>query len=362
MDKKIKELQTLLDQYNSIRTTLQTERSKCKKLKNTVMSSKSYAEREGMFLEDCLAHATPKLIPYMSDYIPISKSKAKRLLIDAYDIWKANPIPISDNAKIKKDIDEMVAYLPILNQQLIDEEAAISELRAKELESKEKEDEEYEKMIQKLHKASDTFTEIHNLNKEKKQQLISLQQHNKSLNASIDDLKNRIEQSKLNFVGHQKEMDTVSKQKEELIQETQLYSSKEKNLNQIRMENAELSQQEVSLIDKIGELTAECQTKKQKLQAIFIQIQNNQDYFDKFLNFDKEEASINLSSSDSMSECIELSNDNTDEIRYHESIENSEDDNDLIAKAKKAINLPVTSMDEMITRFKAEIDRLSVSD
>lgn len=362
MEKKIKELQTLLDQYNSIRTTLQTERSKCKKLKNTVMASKSHAEREGMFLEDCLAHATPKVIQYMIDCTPISKSKAKRSLIDAYDIWKANPIPISENNKMKKDIDEMVSYLPVLNQQLIEEEAAISELRAKELESKEKEDEEYEKMMQKLHKASDTFTEIHNLNKEKKQQLVALQQHNENLNASINDLKNRIEQSQLNLAEHQKEINSISGQKEELIQETQLYSNKEKNLNQIRMENAELSKQEVSLIDKIGELTAECQIKKQKLQAIFIQIQNNQDHFDKYMNSEKEETSANLLSSDSMSENIELSNDNSNEKHSQYSYENSENDNDLVAEAQKAINLPVTNLDEILIRFKTEIDRLSVSD
>ena len=284
----LSDVQNLITDFKSILEKTQQEKKRLSAFSKQMRDERSASEQQAMFLEDCIGH-TPisvfQCTQHETNPQNYTKQKARDKLMAVFGQGKlANSSVQMQNVRKREEINEMISKINFQQQQLFQEEQIVSDLRKQEEYKKQLEIEKIDAVMKQFYEASDVFQELHDSNKEKKRNLLQIQQENKAMMQKIENAKKEMIESNNKLKQTRIFTQKLTKQRQKLQMRSLEIANQEEQLNKLRFENAHLSQNEVVLNEIIGNLTVEYDNKKKKVLSTFYKIEQIEDLLDQTVN------------------------------------------------------------------------------
>ena len=258
--------------YDSARESLRSWRGKLVKLAVRQQNTRSAAEREAMFLEDCFGHSPSSILPFYAGPMDDSSKEAARSELQhncALLRRRGGRLRVAD---LRAEIDKMMRQIEVQHEELTREEEELSRLREGEVEARKREDEVYSELIARVHAISDEFDELRRQNKAKKWQLEKLESANADLRNCVEQARAAIERSNTAVESLRKDATAIDERKRKAEERLGGLGVLESDIERLKEENAKLREREEQAGDALAEVEAEVAKKRSEVVRVMEEI------------------------------------------------------------------------------------------
>ena len=262
----------LAAEYDSARSSLRDWRGKLVKLAVSHQNRRSAAEREAMYLEDCIGHSPSALIQHYTEPMnDITKESARTELLHNFTSLRG-ATSRTRIADLRAEIDRMMRQIEAQHDELTREEAELAKLREGEVAARKREDETYADLIARVHAVSDEFDELRRQNKAKRWQLGKLENANEDLRNCVEQARAAIDRARTAVEVLSGDAKALNERRAKASERLAGLGSVEGEVERLREENARLRETEKRATETLAELEAEVARKRSEVVRVLEEI------------------------------------------------------------------------------------------